>query len=287
VRVGIAAFNLPSVELLDLGVAAEEFGFDTLWLGEHVLHPIGHRSSHPLSGSVSRAHGGPSVGDASEFQDLFVALGALAGATSRIELATGIAVAPFRHPLLTALSAVTLDEVSGGRFTLGVGAGWLREEFEALNVSYAERFSLLEEDIAIYRRAFEAKPFSHEGKHWRFDSVQLARRPVSIPIIMGGNTERALQRAAQLGDGWFVSGDLELDDMCRLIARVRELRREDGGIEEFRCILRTLDVTRDAFRRLEAAGVPEVALWFRSLWPSGTLAEKRTALGRAARAFGL
>ena len=107
-----------------------------------------------------------------------MALGAVAGATTRLRLATGIYILPLRHPLITARSAATLQNASGGRLLLGIGAGWLVEEFAALDVPFDERYGRLVETIEIIRAAWAGGPFDYHGKYFSFDPIQLTSRPV-------------------------------------------------------------------------------------------------------------
>ena len=123
---------------------------------------------------------------------------------------------------------LTLQDAAGGRFLFGVGSGWLREEFDALDVAFDDRAGRMDETIAILRDAWSGKPFSHEGRLFSFERVQATPEPVEVPLIMGGNSERALRRAATVGDGWFSSGTPSLESAVGLRARLLELRATTG-----------------------------------------------------------
>ena len=157
-----------------------------------------------------------------------VALGAVAGATTRIGLATGMYILPLRHPLAVARATCTLQEVSGGRFRLGIGAGWLREEFVALDVPFESRGARLEEAVEVVRRAWRGGPFAYRGDHFAFDEVQITPRPTPVPLVLGGNSPRALRRAATLGDGWFSSGTPSLPEAIRMRDELSRLRDQTG-----------------------------------------------------------
>ena len=139
-RIGLTAYDVPAAELVALARAADEAGFDSLWLGEHVLLPIGDRTAHPSTQQDHvQHHTGPIVQPDTELVDPLVVLGAAAAATTHLRVATGIYVLPLRHPLAVARSTCTLQEIAGGRFMFGVGVGWLTGEFDALGVPFDER----------------------------------------------------------------------------------------------------------------------------------------------------
>src|SRR6201993_4971373 len=175
-RVGLSTYNITTTELLDIAQAADQAGFDTLWLGEHVVLPWGYGSLHPAhQGDVSQQAAEPYrqiIEPSTELIDPCVALAAAATVTTHLKLATGIYLLPLRHPLMTARAAATLDVLSGGRFMLGVGSGWLREEFEALSVPFADRGQLYEESLQVIRAAFRGGPFEHSGKQFQTGEVQ-------------------------------------------------------------------------------------------------------------------
>lgn len=288
-KVGLSVYDLSATDLLDLASAADAAGFDALWLGEHVVLPVGYASEHPTNGVDSHAHiAGPIVSPETELVDPMVALAAVAGATSHIRLATGIYILALRHPLVTARAAATLHEVSAGRFLLGVGAGWLEEEFAALDVPFEERGSRVKESIDILRAAWRGGPFEHHGTHFDFGPVQGSRRPADVPLILGGNTPVALRRAAAQGDGWFSSGTPDLDQAAELVATIRRLRAELGQSAPYRCYVRVPAAEPELLERYAAAGIDDVVVWADQLWPKkGTLASKCVAFAAAAVAIGV
>lgn len=279
--VGLSVWDLAGPDLLDLARAADEAGFDAVWLGEHVVLPTGYRSDHPTSGQAGEHHTGPVLDPGTELLEPFTALGAVAGATTRLGLATGIHLPALRHPLLTARAAATLAELSGGRFVLGVGAGWLEEEFDALGVPFAERGARLEEAVAVLRAAWRGGPFRHDGRHFRFGPVQLSARPVDVPVVLGGNTDRALRRAVAVGDGWFASGTPTLDEAVRLRDRVEELAGRP-----FPTWFRVAAADPRLVERYRAAGIGDVVVWADQVWRGDGPAERRRSLVAAAGALG-
>jgi probable F420-dependent oxidoreductase len=167
---------------------AEDTGYHVIMISDHVAVTPDVQSDFPAP-----------------FYDPFTSLSWLAAATHEIELGTTVAILPYRHPLLTARMAANLDLVSDGRFILGVGVGWAKQEFEALGVTYSNRGQLSTEYLAAIRGFFENDVFSYEGRHVSFKDVYTAPRPIrpgGLPIWVGGSSEAALKRAAQYGDAW-------------------------------------------------------------------------------------
>ena len=288
-NVGLSAYNISARELVDLATAADELGFESLWLGEHIVLPLEYGSEHPTSGGTGhRHHTGPIVDPSTILVDPLVALSAAAAATSRIKLATGIYLLPLRPPLITARMTATLHDVSQGRFLLGVGSGWLEEEFAAIGVPFDERGSRYEEAIEILRLAWSGEPFRFEGTHYRNDLVQVSESPVAVPLILGGNTERALRRAAVKADGWFASGTPAFEDAVRWRDRLVELRHEHGCSGEFPVWVRVPKPDPDDMARYEAEGLDRVLVWADQVWPAtGDLDSKRAMLADAAAMLGV
>jgi probable F420-dependent oxidoreductase len=285
VKIGLSVYGMAAREVLELAVAADASGFDAIWLGEHLFLPSAYASEHPTHGEAAKQHHtGPIIDPSTELLDPWSALSAAAALTTRLTLATGIYILPLRHPLLTARAACTLDEISGGRFMLGVGAGWLREEFDALGVPFGERGSRLEETLTVLRSALRGGPFDHSGSHFTIGKVQVTPRPARVPLVLGGNTERALRRAARLGDAWFSSGTPPFEDAVRLRDRLAELCAELGR-DPLPCYFRVERWDGDLVRRYAAEGIDNLILWADQVWPSGAdipLEEKRQSLSHAA-----
>ena len=217
-----------------------------------------------------------------------MALAACASVTTNLRLATGIFILPLRHPLLTARMTLTLQDVAGGRFLLGVGSGWLEEEFDALGVPFGDRAARMDETLAILRLAWSGDVFSHEGPLFPFGNVQLSPEPVDVPLILGGNTERALRRSATSGDGWFSSGTPSFEDAVRLRDRVVELRDAAGKHGAFPIYVRAAHPDPADLARYETEGFEHVLVWADELWPrTGDLAEKRRAFATAAADLGV
>ena len=188
-------------EAASLARAAEEAGFESLWTVEHVVVPRGYRSTYPYS---SR---GRMAGGAEDFPitDPLVWLAYVAAVTSTIRLATGILILPQRNPVILAKEVATLDVLSGGRVTLGVGLGWLEEEYRALGVPFADRGARAEEYVAAMRTLWTEELASYEGEFVSFTEVYCRPLPVQrpVPVVLGGHSPRAARRAGRIGDGYF------------------------------------------------------------------------------------
>jgi probable F420-dependent oxidoreductase len=145
----------------------------------------------------------------SPFYDPFISLSLIAAITSKIELGTTVTILPYRHPILTARMAANIDQFCGGRFILGVGAGWAKQEFEALGVPFDQRGAIANEYLEIIRSCWTNEVASYEGKYVSFKNIQTGPRPVensNPPIWVGGTSDGALRRAVRFGDAWHPYG---------------------------------------------------------------------------------
>lgn len=198
--IGIGAGARPDV-LHAVARAAEDAGFATLWAGEHVVLFDRHDdSTYPYAND-----GQLSVRSAADWLDPFAALGWAAAATTTIGVATGICLVPERNPLILAKQAASLDHLSGGRFTLGAGVGWMVEEFTALGVPFERRAQRTREYVEVMRRLWREDAASFEGEFVHFAGARSFPKPVrrTVPVLLGGESDAALRRAAAYGDGWY------------------------------------------------------------------------------------
>ncbi len=277
-RIGLAAYGLSGPELVRLTVAADAAGFEEVWVGEHVVLPVGYASDHPTKGTVShQQHTRPIIDPGTELVDPLVALAACAASTTSIRLATGMYLGALRPPLVTARMAYTLHQLSGGRFVMGLGAGWLVEEFTAIGVSFEGRWRRLEETLEILRRAWAGGPFSYRGSCFAFDSVQICRDPIDVPVILGGNSPTALKRAARLGDGWFSSGTPSLDDSCRYRDGLLAEREAAGRTDPFDICVRLAGSEATSIEAYAAEGFDHVVIWADQAWAESVEPDERPA----------
>ena len=230
---------------VELARAAEAAGYESQWAVQHVVMPVDHVSRYPYS-TEGTVPGGSQVA----IPDPFVWLGFAASVTSTIRLATGVVIAPQQHALVLAKQAATLDRLSRGRFMLGVGAGWLREEFDALDVSFDGRGALLDEQIDVLRAAWTQPIVAHTGPRMSFSGLAVEPKPVqaAIPIVVGGHTTAAVRRAGRTGDGFFPLAARGVD-LARLVGAMREVAISHGRDAS------AVEVTADAPRTVDEATV--------------------------------
>ena len=184
----------------DLSQAAEEAGFESAWTVEHVIWPHAYDSEYPYHSS-GKMPGNPSI----PIPDPLIWLTWVAAATTTLRLGTGVVILPQRNPVVLAKEVATLDYLSGGRVELGIGVGWLREEFDALGVEFAGRGDRADEMISAMRSLWSEDVAAFQGETVAFSDVAMNPKPVggSVPIVIGGHSRRAARRAAELGDGFY------------------------------------------------------------------------------------
>lgn len=227
-RFGIAFANIgPFVDpeaACHLARTAEATGFDSIWTVDHVVVPAGYRSTYPYDPSGRL----PSPEDA-PYPDPLVWLAFVARETQRIRLATGILILPQRNPLVLAKQLATLDVLSGGRVSLGVGIGWLEEEFRALGASFEGRGRRLEEFVAAMRALWTEDRATFSGDDVSFTDSVLRPQPLqgSIPVLIGGHSEVAARRAGRIGDGFFPFG-VQGDELEHLVKVMRDAAEGAG-----------------------------------------------------------
>jgi probable F420-dependent oxidoreductase len=287
VEVGLSVYDIEPAELVELARAAEDAGFGAIWLGEHVVLPVDYRTEHPTTGTdVNVSHRSKIIDPDTRLVDPLIALGAVAAMTTTIRVATGIYILPLRHPLAVARMTATVQALAGGRFMLGVGSGWLEEEFDALGVPFAERGARFDESLAVLRAAWAGGELEGAGPHYPFARVLLSRQPVRVPMILGGNTDRALRRTARLADGWFSSGNPTFEEAGRLRQRLRELSDEVGREDHLPLYVRMAGRDPDVLGRYADEGFEHVTVWANQLWPAdGAPAEKRERFLEASAAL--
>src|SRR2546425_11428981 len=204
VKVGVALFRLRPERAAAVARHAEGLGFESVWVPEHLVFPTRITSRYPYS-----PDGVAPVRVDAPHLDPLVLLTHIAAATRTIRLGTNIYILPLRHPLLTARLAMSVDVLSGGRLTLGIGVGWLAEEFQAVDVDFRTRAARTRECVRALKTLWtEPEPEFH-GRFFSFGPVKFEPKPVQQPhppIVFGGETEAALRRAAALGDGWYGVG---------------------------------------------------------------------------------
>lgn len=243
----------------------EDAGADSIWVSDHVVLPAKIDSHYPFA-----ADGRATWSSETPYIEAMVALALAAAGTERVRLGTAVLVLPLRNPVMFAKQAASIDVASRGRLELGLGAGWLEEEFDALNAPFKRRGRQLGEWIEIARDCWTGRPsaFSSDDYNLPADTLCLPVPPHPIPILLGGHSPKAISRAAAIADGWLgqqAAGELDANP----IAEVREAlitAAGEAGREQHapRIVLRIvesagqLELVAKALPSLTAAGVSEV-----------------------------
>jgi probable F420-dependent oxidoreductase len=210
----------------------------------------------------------------------------MAAVTERVRFMTGIYVLPLRNPFVVAKAVATAAVLSGDRVTLGVGVGWMREEFELLEQPFERRGRRADEMIEVMRKLWTGRVVEHHGEFYDFAPLSMLPAPrARVPIVVGGVSDTALRRAARLGDGW-ISDIHPLAELRDIATRLRALRQECGrGGEPFEIVAACSDaVGIDGYRRLQDAGVTclQTMPWFFYGGPTEDLARKVEGIRRFA-----
>jgi len=222
---GIAIFDTDySIPIDELARAAEQRGFESLWVPEHTHIPTSRRS--PFAG-------GELPEQYKHTLDPFVSLTAAAMVTTRLKLGTGICLVIERDTITTAKSVASVDHVSNGRFLFGVGGGWNREEMEHHGTDFPTRFKRLEEQIRAMKAIWTKDVAEYHGKYVNFDPIWAWPKPIQKPhppVVFGGETAYTLQRVVDIGDGWFPRGragaEVVLKGLADLKARAAKAGRD-------------------------------------------------------------
>ncbi len=260
---------------------ADECGWDGVMVSDHVVHPEKIESPYPYT-----RDGAPRWEAPAPWPDPWVAIGAMAAVTERLRFYTGIYVLPLRNPFVVAKAIGTAAVMSNNRVVLGVGAGWMREEFELLEQGFRQRGRRMDEMIQVIRLLWGGGMVEHHGEFYDFDRLQMSPAPSEpIPLLAGGLSEPALRRVGRLGDGW-ISDIHTREELRQIVERIRAYRAEYGRADESLQIVAacsdTFDV--DGFRRLEDAGVTHLQTmpWFLYGGSSDSLQDKIDGLRRFA-----
>lgn len=208
----------------ELTVRAEELGYESVWLPEHLVLPAN------MSGSPHHGDSHPPIPSQTPMYDAIAYLSYLAGQTSTIRMGTYVYNIGLRHPFVSARAATTLDIVSGGRFDFGIGASWLREEWDAAGLDFSTRGARVDEALEVCRALWTEPTISHHGRFFDFDAVAFEPKPVQPggpPIHVGGDGLPALRRVARFGAGW-IPMNHTLDQIPGSVQKLSALWAEHG-----------------------------------------------------------
>lgn len=241
-----------------LGTSAEDRAFDSVWVAEHVVLFDEYRSEYPYA-----ADGRIPVAPESGLLDPFSALSFLAASTQTIRLGTGICLVPQRNPVYTAKEATTVDWLSGGRLDLGIGVGWLAEEFQALGVPFVRRGARCRAYIDVMRALWCDDVSEYDGEFYKLLPTRQFPKPVQKPhppIHFGGESDAALRRVADIGQGWYGFGldpEATAERVLALNALLERRGRRRAEIEVSVCPY-MLPATRQLVEAYARAGVDRV-----------------------------
>lgn len=217
-------------QVVGTAVAAEEAGFESVWTFEHAIVPVEYESKYPYAPS-----GKMGAAPETNFIDPLIALTAVAASTKMIRLGTGVNILPQTNPLTLAKQAASLDLISNGRFMLGVGIGWLREEFEAMGTPFERRGARFDDYIQAMRKVWSGEVAEHESEFLSWHGFKSYPIPMQdpFPVIIGGSKGKIYERIAKYGNGWYVPGGP--DQLPTMLAEMRAaceaIGRDPGEIE--------------------------------------------------------
>jgi probable F420-dependent oxidoreductase len=227
-HIGVCMFATAyAIRIDELARAAEERGFESLWVPEHTHIPKSRKTPFPA--------GEPLPKEYFHTLDPFVSLMAAAAVTTRLRIGTGICLVIERDPITTAKEAASLDLLSGGRFELGVGAGWNQDEMENHGTVYKARYQVLREKVLAMREIWTKEEAQFHGEFVNFDPIWSYPKPVQnpLPVVLGGETAHTLQRVVDFCDGWFPRGrnpEIILPALADLKARAAKAGRDMKSI---------------------------------------------------------
>lgn len=260
-KVGIIPINIgvqSAGDIVQTAQLVESLGYESVWTFEHVVVPVNYDSKYPYNKS-----GNMGAAPETNFVDPLIALAAVASATTTLRLATGVNILSQVNPIYMAKQAASLDFISNGRFMLGVGIGWLREEFEALGVPFERRGARFDDYVMGMRKIWSGEVVSHESDFISWNGFKSYPLPIQnpFPVIMGGVKGKIFERTAQLGNGWFApTGDpAELKSHMKTLQKECDAIGRDISEIEITCMWPGIG-GKDFLGELEAVGVSRVVM---------------------------
>jgi probable F420-dependent oxidoreductase len=260
-KVGIIPINIgvqSADQIVQTAQLVESLGYESVWTFEHVIVPVNYDSKYPYNKS-----GNMGAAPETNFVDPLIALSAVAASTKTLRLATGVNILSQVNPIYMAKQAASLDFISNGRFMLGVGIGWLREEFDALGVPFERRGARFDDYVVGMRKIWSGEVVEHESDFISWHGFKSYPLPIQnpFPVVMGGVKGKIFKRTAQLGNGWFAPSG----DPAELKGHMDSLRKECDAIGRD---LSEIEITcmwpgvggKEFLAELEAVGVTRVVM---------------------------
>jgi len=241
--------------LVEMAIVAEEAGFDEVTVADHVVHPVEIESKYPYSPDGSRYWDQHTA-----WPDPWIAIMAMAANTTRLRFGHSVYILAMRDPFSVAKISSTCARLSGNRVSLGIGLGWMKEEYEILGNSFEGRGPRTDEMVTILKKLWTGEVVEHHGKYYDFQGLSVAPGvEKDIPIVVGGISRPAMRRVARLGDAWAPFG-LTVEQLGVAIAEIRELMveggREKDALGVYAACPDATDV--DGYRRMEDVGASHV-----------------------------
>jgi probable F420-dependent oxidoreductase len=266
-RFGLAIFpTAETVQPAAVARLAEEHGFESIWFPEHTHIPVSRETPYPAGGDLPDEY--------RRIYDPFVALAAAATATERLLVGTGICLIVERDPITTAKEVATLDRISDGRFLFGVGAGWNREEMANHGTDPRTRFGLMRERLEAMMRIWSEEEASFHGEHVDFDPIWSWPKPVQRPhppILVGGNSDGALDRVVDLADEWIPNPETRLSELPDRIGDLQN-RAATAGRDRIPVTFYAVKPEAEALKRYAEAGVDRAVFYLPSGPPDQVIA---------------
>jgi probable F420-dependent oxidoreductase len=253
-KIGIALAKARWMLWPEITREAEALGFESAWVSEHLVFPT------QMAGSPMHDGDHPPIPPSTPLFDTGGALCWLAGLTTTLRLGTFVYLLGIRHPFISARAFATADVISGGRVEVGIGAGWLREEWTAVGLDPATRGARLDESIQVCSRLWSEPAVSHSGDFWQFPEVAFEPKPVQdpMPILVGGESITALRRAARFGHGW-IGMDADPLRAGELVSALRKVERDTESVIDRRSPL-SVTISRPSPTRTELAQFAELGV---------------------------
>jgi probable F420-dependent oxidoreductase len=277
-KYAVNIFLLRPQQVIDVALQAEKLGYDAIWVGEHVVTPVQNASHFPYAGDADEMHSNFNANI--PFYDSPSLLGYLAAITKTVKMGTSVSIIPVHDPFHLARSVATLDIFSQGRFRLGIGTGWLKEEFDILGVDFASRGKRTDETLDIMVSLFNDEVTTYDGEIFKVPPIGLNPKPITRPhppFVVGGHAPAALRRAARRGDAW-MAASLRPAEIAPMIAKIKEMRAEAGRdglpFEVMNGVQNLHDFGPDMVKAYEDAGVDTLVV---SPWTRGSLAAEGMA----------
>ena len=261
VNIGVTDINV----MTGMAQRAEQLGYESVWTFEHVIVPVDYESKYPYNSS-----GKMGAEPESPFVDPLIALTAIAAKTQTIRLGTGVNILSEVNPLLFAKQTASLDVLSGGRLLLGIGIGWLREEFDAMGVPFERRGARFDDYVQAMRKVWSGDVVEHQSEFLNWSNFKSYPVPAQspLPLIMGGNKGKIFERIARYGNGWFVPGS-DPDEIKSMLEQLRSVcEQEQRDPEEIEItVMWPGQGGKDAVGQLAEIGVHRVVVPLPALGP--------------------